>query len=80
MKPSQKQVNIGDKFETTHTLFAMAKPGDAFGRSGYIPPKEIVVVVKPKVVDEGINCIRFTYKGEDYFSYWIHFKTNTKRV
>lgn len=80
MKPTQKQVNIGDKFEITNALFAMAKAGDAFGRSGYIPTKEILVVVKPKVMNEGINCIKFTYKDDIYFSYWIHFKKNTKRV
>jgi len=80
MKPTQRQVNIGDKFETTTTLFAMVKHGDGLGKSGYIPPKETLVVVKPRVVDESVNCIKFTYKGDDYFSYWIHFKTNTKRV
>jgi hypothetical protein len=80
MKPTQKQVNIGDKFETTTDLFAMTKHGDAFGMSGNIPLKETLVVVKPRVMDEGVNCIKYTYKGDVYFSYWIHFKTNTKRV
>lgn len=80
MKPTQKQVIIGDKFETTDDLFAMDAPGDAFGKHTYIKPGTILEIIKPRVVTEGINSIKFLYGDKVCFSWWIHFKTFTKRV
>ena len=80
MKPTQKQVNIGDKFETTIDLFAMDSPGDAFGKHTYIKPGTILEIVKPRVMTESVNCIKFLCGSKVYFSHWITFKTFTKRV